>query len=650
MINDIFRTLLFFLDKIVYYFIPTVYNFIMTLAGVSVFDVENLKKIANNLYAIIGLFVIFRIAIILLNAIVNPEKLADNQQGASKIFTKFIVALILIVVIPIGFDFLYILQGNVLSSHIIEKVLIGTPPEDGDNTYGNDVAKAALSSFLTCSDALEEISDTNAEARGHCEKLERGFVMAFTPDLGKKSYSLLDDILNEKEKITVSGQKRYVYEYKAVISTVAGVLILLMLINICIDLAVRIVKLGFLQLFSPIAVIGYVDPKGELFNKWLKMVLSTYINLFIRIASISFVTFTLSAINIGGEGLRNLAGKPLTGGTKTVAQIFIIIGLLIFAKEIPKILSGLFNLDEGSVGSLNPFAKLNGMAGAGLIGGGTALAMKGVGGVVGGVSGGVAASKRGGSFWAGAGQGLSKGFGNIGVGAAAKGGIKGIGKSLIGGTFGASNAAGSYAASKVTGKEEKVGLINAMKRGLATTAGGMHETALSERVERDIAKIKGLEAKGKSPYEHEEYGAAVKNLDLAKDKLKDVEAARQLWAYRYQQDPNGTYTGADGKTYRFKDSFDSANQNYISAQKNITHYEKELERMDSIDKYSEDKKAKQLIDFDKARDKAENEGTFKNIPDIQPGSPQSNTTSTLEGNAWSGSHESPGSRHEPPIL
>jgi hypothetical protein len=77
----------------------------MTLAGVNdIFDQTKIDQIATNLYALIGLVVVFRVAFILLNVIVNPDKLNDKQSGVSKILTKFVIALVLIVAIPIAFD------------------------------------------------------------------------------------------------------------------------------------------------------------------------------------------------------------------------------------------------------------------------------------------------------------------------------------------------------------------------------------------------------------------------------------------------------------------------------------------------------------------------------------------------------------------
>ena len=66
-------------------------------------------------------------------------------------------------------------------------------------------------------------------------------------------------------------------------------------VSFCFDMAVRAVKLGFLQLIAPIPLIAKVDPKkgDEVFNKWVKECTSTYLNLFVRLVAIYFALYIL---------------------------------------------------------------------------------------------------------------------------------------------------------------------------------------------------------------------------------------------------------------------------------------------------------------------------------------------------------------------
>lgn len=371
----IFRSIMFFFDQIIYGFVPTIYNFIMDLARVRIFEEESLQKIADNVYGILGLYMVFRVAFIMLTAIVDPDKLTSKETGAAKLLGKVIIALILIVAIPMGFQFAYRLQADILKNNVIEKLIIGRPMNTQNSNSGQYMGSLALQSFLTCHTGLPELE---------CKKLQLAFSEAFPQTNREADFNGLSNNLN-KTFVDDSGEEVFAYDYKAGISTICGAVILFMLITFSFDVAVRMVKLGFLQMISPIAVIGYIEPKNDIFKKWLSLCASTYVNLFIRIISISFVTYVLSSISLD---LTVLYGNDLEGSTLLFAQIFIILGLLIFAKEVPKILTGMFGIKEDSIGSLNPLNKLKSVP---FIGGaaatGIGLGLSAAGGVLGSTTG-----------------------------------------------------------------------------------------------------------------------------------------------------------------------------------------------------------------------------------------------------------------------
>ena len=73
--------------------------------------------------------------------------------------------------------------------------------------------------------------------------------------------------------------------------------VVLLLINFCMDVAVRSIKLAFLQLVAPIPIISYIDPKSGkdgLFKKWYDMCFKTYLSLFIRLLALYFAIYIKS--------------------------------------------------------------------------------------------------------------------------------------------------------------------------------------------------------------------------------------------------------------------------------------------------------------------------------------------------------------------
>ena len=111
-------------------------------------------------------------------------------------------------------------------------------------------------------------------------------------------------------------------------------------------------KLGFLQLISPIPIISYIDPsssKNGMFSKWLKEVGKTYADLFIRLGAVYFAITLIAALMQNSD----------LGTTNFLARVFIILGILIFANQIPKLIGDLLGVKIDGNFSLNPMRKIN---------------------------------------------------------------------------------------------------------------------------------------------------------------------------------------------------------------------------------------------------------------------------------------------------
>ena len=62
---------------------------------------------------------------------------------------------------------------------------------------------------------------------------------------------------------------------------------LVIMLFFTVDVAIRAIKLGILRIIAPIPIISYVDPKSAKdgsFNNWLKALISTFAELFIKTA------------------------------------------------------------------------------------------------------------------------------------------------------------------------------------------------------------------------------------------------------------------------------------------------------------------------------------------------------------------------------
>ena len=142
-----------------------------------------------------------------------------------------------------------------------------------------------------------------------------------------------DDKCDAKNNET-KGDGDFVFSFNFIFSTIVALAVIFFLIVICFDVSVRSIKLAFLETFAPIPIVSYVDIKSsKLFNSWVKECINTFLQLFIRLAIVFFTVLLFKML------LNSGSSNP------TIVNIFLIIGVLLFAFQMPKLLSQLFNLN-----------------------------------------------------------------------------------------------------------------------------------------------------------------------------------------------------------------------------------------------------------------------------------------------------------------
>lgn len=153
--------------------------------------------------------------------------------------------------------------------------------------------------------------------------------------------------------------EHYVLEftYWGLLSVIVSGVIVYMLVLFCIDSAVRLIKLAFLQITAPISIMAYVYSGSDVLKKWGKEVGTTAISFFLRVAAIGFLALVLL-------NLDNFANN-LPGYYNREAKIFIIIGSLIFAKKVPETIERILGVRINLQGGLR--GRLGSMMGVGAI-------------------------------------------------------------------------------------------------------------------------------------------------------------------------------------------------------------------------------------------------------------------------------------------
>lgn len=149
-------------------------------------------------------------------------------------------------------------------------------------------------------------------------------------------------------------------KYLYIISTICGIVALLMFVSYVIDIGIRVAKMAFLQIIAPIPIMAYITkPSGGIFSKWLDNLIKTYLSLFMRLITIYFAMFL---INILASSMGNNTGGVFgdTSNVSVIIKLFgylvLILGVLLFAKDAPKLLENLLGTTFGDGGGFSPKA------------------------------------------------------------------------------------------------------------------------------------------------------------------------------------------------------------------------------------------------------------------------------------------------------
>ena len=387
--QTLMRTFFFNIDKIVFNFISTIYDLLISIARTSVLSQADIADMASRIYKLLAVFMVFKVTFSLIMYVVNPDDFSDKSKGVGKLGTNIVISLGLLILTPYVFSYAYQLQTIILEDNSLAALIFGDEMEiDYFGSAGDTMAYLAMSPFFAPNVSIEELYEcsqlTKKESSGSlfneaCSGISNSSYETLSDDESLYALTKNNDDFSEQTlknyvagvnkgnlgltfrldlAIATNGDKNdpeYIMDYKYLFSTVIGVVIILLLVTYCMDVALRSIKLAFLQLIAPIPIISYVDPKSGkdgLFKKWYKMCFSTYISLFIRLLVIYFAAYIIGRLD---EMVDIIDGSYISNG---LIKIFVIIGVLMFAKQLPKILEGLgIKLDGDGKFFLNPLKK-----------------------------------------------------------------------------------------------------------------------------------------------------------------------------------------------------------------------------------------------------------------------------------------------------
>ena len=394
-INTGIRSIFISIDIGVYGLLKLIYELFFSIATTEILDREMIFNVVSRVQLIIGIFMMFQLVMIIIKGIVNPDSATDSKTGgAGAIVMRIIVSLSLMaLLVPINiknpkneyekqiynngvlFGTLYSLQYRILTNNTLGKIIL-----DNKETYYTAGSEDVGS--------LYKISD----------RLTSTIVKAFyslntkkNDDTGEYEYVCDDDFIEEYNNGDISpflvigyglkkcgniftGGRSYALKMSYLISTIVGIVMVIIMFMICFEVAKRVFQLAALQLIAPIPIISYMDPKGSkdgAFNSWVKLLTTTYLDLFTRLAVIYFSFAVITAFMNKFFSIDAAVGAAVELGKGDILTapiilplmfIIMVIALLIFAKDAPKFFKQMLGIKDNGNGFFSTFGNAMGLA------------------------------------------------------------------------------------------------------------------------------------------------------------------------------------------------------------------------------------------------------------------------------------------------
>lgn len=331
------------------------YRIFLVLAKAQIFDNEDFNIITKNMYEILSIVMLFALAYGILVKIVDPDNSKSGVDG-KKILQKLVMAIVLLALIPSIFSFMFGLQEAILESNVLNSIFTGSS-NTGAETIENAGVSMSVNSFIPF---FTPNVDNDADPNTARSKVTNHSEYSIT--LNDETYGCKKDecTLKDVDNFALSTGNFGFYQafalnihegeidFQWLIALIVGGFLVYAMVSFCFDMALRVCKLAFFEIIAPIAIFCNVIPKMEdVFKKWFSNTTKTFISVFTRIIVMNFGVYLISVICSDriNLGLENTGSWFLN----LIAKCFLILGIVMFMRQAPKLLSDLFGFGDGDM-------------------------------------------------------------------------------------------------------------------------------------------------------------------------------------------------------------------------------------------------------------------------------------------------------------
>ena len=355
---DALINVLAMIDGVLYSLLAYLYQIFFNVSSANILSGETVKALFSRVQLILGVAIVFKLAITLINGIIDPDKITDKKSGAGKMVTRIVTSMVLLLlIVPLNipsediedgsyesqlnnngilFGTLYEFQNRVLSDNTLARLILGKESttetlatSDSMENMGKRLSVIILKSFVTVNMADgKDGEDPRVAANRVCSDDASQELVEDYLDNDNNVYAILNHVTAR-----CKDNNTYIFNYMFLISTAAMVLILLIMIGFTLDIGIRTFKMSILRLVGPVPIISYVDPKSgdKNLEAWSKSVSKTYLDIFLRVAVVFFILFVIEEFTKNGVSF-----SVQQGTVYGLSFVILVIALFYFAREAPK--------------------------------------------------------------------------------------------------------------------------------------------------------------------------------------------------------------------------------------------------------------------------------------------------------------------------
>lgn len=353
------NSLLVYIVSIIYHFVAQIMKLFVVLSEAEILDSSVYMQLVKNFYLILGVGMLFVIAFSLLKVMVDPES-SKGTEETTGIIKKFITSILLLIFLPTIFSFAFSFQSAVVRQGTIGKIFGNNVAVTSDDlkSVGATMANSVFLPFFQPTEEFVE-NECNGVNDNECLKKIKAPNYIFKTALNDSSnlYETIEAVNSGKLSFAAYADygdsiKEGDVSFNFILALFCGIFMIYVVFSFCLDLGLRYVKLLFYQVIAPIPLFFRIVPNSKIsdtFNQWVKVTITCYLEVFIRLFIIYFGVWLCSVLLNEDNGIFRSNFASGDGIISLFANLVIVLSILTFMKQVPKLIGEAFGFDSSNM-------------------------------------------------------------------------------------------------------------------------------------------------------------------------------------------------------------------------------------------------------------------------------------------------------------